>query len=299
MNESGVPPKFPIPWANTAVSPYVRPIPEASQIGIQAGAASLTDGFPPVTFEPEGSGGTPPYGSDMNGILKQVTAWLQWVQAGGPIQYDGTFQTSIGGYPLNCQVFSATTAGKIWMSTADANTSNPDTGGANWVQVGPSRPAGGDLTGTYPNPTVALNAVDNTKLAQMVAGTVKGNITGLTANPADVPISSLLTALGFTASFSPNGYVKFPFAGDTLIIQWGINTTYHVGEANTLVTFPIPFPAACFMAVATAITSGSGGNDIWAQVFSFATTNFRVYTQSSATGADDNTYGFTWIAIGH
>ena len=78
MQSSQIPSKFPIPFANGAGSGYIRQIPVTSQISITPGAASLTDGFPPLTFIPEGSGGIPPFGQDMNGILKEITAWIQW-----------------------------------------------------------------------------------------------------------------------------------------------------------------------------------------------------------------------------
>src|ERR1700733_10951473 len=99
MLQSSSPPKFPIPWAASAGIPYIRSIPVPSQIGLQNGAASLTTGFPPLTFTPAGAGGPPPFGEDFNGILKQITQWSQWQAAGGPIFYDSAFATAIGGYP--------------------------------------------------------------------------------------------------------------------------------------------------------------------------------------------------------
>lgn len=138
MIQSGVPAKFSVPWANSAGGTYRRAIPVASQIGVTTGAASLTDGFPPANFTATGAGGVPPFGADMNGILNQITAWQQWNQAGGPIQYDAAFQAAIGGYPLNAIVFSAITAGRQWMSTVDGNVTNPDTGGLGWVSISTS-----------------------------------------------------------------------------------------------------------------------------------------------------------------
>jgi hypothetical protein len=134
MDSSAIPPKFPIVWGNSAGSAYIRSIPEASQIGVMNCAASLTDGFPPLTFTPSSAGGCPPFGQDFNGILKQVTQWSQWVQAGGPVFYDSSFATSIGGYPKGTILSSTIVPGYRWLSTVENNTTDPDAGGAGWVQ---------------------------------------------------------------------------------------------------------------------------------------------------------------------
>ncbi|HEY0120666.1 MAG TPA: hypothetical protein VGC14_02705 [Rhizobium sp.] len=139
MQSSDIPSKFPIPFADSAGTGYIRTIPEASQIGITNGAASLTDGFPPVTFLPVGAGGTPPWGQDFNGLLNQITQWSRWQNAGALVTYDATFSTAVGGYPKGAIVASATASGSIWMSTADNNTTNPDgLTPANWVLITPT-----------------------------------------------------------------------------------------------------------------------------------------------------------------
>lgn len=132
MLSSNIPAKFPMPWGNSAGSSYIRPIPTGSQIGVQDGAASLTDGFPPKSLTPIIAGGVPPFGQDANGILKQITQWNQWQQAGGAIPYDSVFQSNIGGYPLGSIVSSATQLGVLWQNTVEANITNPDAGGAGW-----------------------------------------------------------------------------------------------------------------------------------------------------------------------
>ena len=136
MQDSGVPPKIPLPFANGAGGPYINAIPLASQIGITNGAASYTDGFPPLTFVSLSAGGSGPFGKDFNGLLNQVTAGLQWAQAGGPWKYDGTFATQIGGYPQGAIIASASTFGLFWLSTADNNTVNPDNGPSPaWIPI--------------------------------------------------------------------------------------------------------------------------------------------------------------------
>jgi hypothetical protein len=134
MLKSSIPPKFPIPFAAEAGAPYIRSIPEPSQIGIQNGAASLTDGFPPLTFTPAGAGGDPPFGADFNGILNQITLWSQFQGAGAAVTYDAAFSAAIGGYPNGAVLATASQTGYFWLSIADNNTSDPETGGANWIK---------------------------------------------------------------------------------------------------------------------------------------------------------------------
>ena len=134
MNLSSVPYKFQYVWGQNAASGFVTdPVPATTS----APAASQSLGFPPATAEPTAAGGTPPNINDVNGALFYVTSWTQWLQAGFPVQYDATFQTNIGGYPNTALIGSVAYPGVVWQSTADNNTSDPDTGGANWQQYPP------------------------------------------------------------------------------------------------------------------------------------------------------------------
>ena len=98
---ANVPPKFQIPWGNAAGAPsYIRPIPQSSQIGIQNCAASLTDGFPPLTFIAQSAGGCPPFGQDFNGILQQLSKWSRWNGMGTPGQIRGGQVAQGGSGPI-------------------------------------------------------------------------------------------------------------------------------------------------------------------------------------------------------
>lgn len=159
MEQTDLPPRFNVPWGNNAVSPYVRAIPQASQIGLQNCAASLTDGFPPLTFVPASAGGCPPFGADFNGVLKQITQWSRWQAAGGPVFYDATLSASIGGYPKGATVQSAVLPGRIWFSTADNNATNPDlTSAANWTVL-PGTFAPGQVQQTFSSAAQPPNTV--------------------------------------------------------------------------------------------------------------------------------------------
>lgn len=130
MQSTDIPGKSARVFAGAASGAYIRPIPQTTA---DPAAASYDIGFPPQTFTDEGAGGTPPDGRDVNGIFAALSAWTRWLSAGGPITYDGTFQTGIGGYPKGARIQSATNPPRIWLSTAENNLTNPDTGGAGWV----------------------------------------------------------------------------------------------------------------------------------------------------------------------
>lgn len=134
MQLTNTPGKLVLPFANAGAK---NTIPTASQIGITAGAASLTDGFPPLTRTPIAAGGVPPSGLDMNGILYELSAILRWANAGGGYAYDEAFATdsNVGGYPKGARIMRSDGLG-YWFNTVENNTTDPEAAGAaaaGWV----------------------------------------------------------------------------------------------------------------------------------------------------------------------
>jgi len=216
----GSPPyKMGVPWGQSAGGAYIRTIPVPSQIGITNCAASYTDGFPPLTFLPSGSGGCPPFGQDMNGILSALALGLQWAFAGGTMNYDATFQTQIGGYPQGALVQSNILIGRVWRSTVDNNVTNPDdqTGATvSWaVQVG-TNPAG------TPIPSFSSTAPPGSVLAN---GSTVGNASSNATLRANVDtywlFSFLWTACSACNMFNSGG--GSVGRGATAIADWNAN----------------------------------------------------------------------------
>ena len=133
MQISGAPAQLVEAWA-TGDGSKTNPIPVPSQIGITPGRASWTDGFVPLNGTPITSGGIPPFKSDMNGGLFQMSAIDVWMSAGAAFPWSSAFSSAVGGYPAGARVLRA--AGGYWLSAVDNNTTDPDTGGAGWVPGG-------------------------------------------------------------------------------------------------------------------------------------------------------------------
>lgn len=131
MQNSNRPRRILQPFGALAGSGFINTIPNAAASG---GAASYEQGFPPETFQPVASGGTPPSGKDVNGVLFDATGNARWLAAGGPAMFDATFANAVGGYPMYA-VLASTTVGKFWQSTVDNNTGDPDAGAANWAAI--------------------------------------------------------------------------------------------------------------------------------------------------------------------
>lgn len=177
MNLTDAPSYTPTPFANSGTK---NTIPVSSQQGITPGAASYTDGFPPLTFQPISSGGVPPFGADFNGIFYQLSLGQRYTQAGGVYGFDATFATGIGGYPKGAMLKRADGQG-YWLNLADANTTNPDTGGANWAA----------MRANLGTTSIAMVAGNNTPTAdKLAAGTLLLTGTPATAATLILPLTA-------------------------------------------------------------------------------------------------------------
>lgn len=175
MLAANVPGRIALPFANAAGVGYKNAIPVASQIGVTPGAASYTDGFPPLCFLPLTAGGIAPAGADFNGLLNAITAVQQWQSAGGSFHYDSTFSTAIGGYPAGAMIISTTNT-TTWLNLVDNNTTNPDAtdgSAANWVPVDAYGIAA--ITGLT-NASMTLLPSQWSKPVITLAGTLTANI---------------------------------------------------------------------------------------------------------------------------
>ena len=208
MQLSQVPAQIVEAWASGDAT-KTNPIPVPSQISITPGAASWTDGFPPLCATPIASGGIPPSKADMNGGLYQMSAIDVWMCAGGGFPYNAAFQTAIGGYPQGARVLAATGLG-YWVSTVDNNMTDPDTGGAGWASSPENAITAltGDVTATGPGSVGATLAASG-----VTAGSyTKANVT--------VDAKGRLTS----ASSSSSGKQVFTSSG-TFTIPTGASST--------------------------------------------------------------------------
>lgn len=164
------------PFAIDAAEGFRTDIQEST--GAAPNSATYQVGFPPVTMQSIASNGMPPKGSDLNGVLYDITDNLVFLTQGGGYGFDSAYATSIGGYPLNARL--RLTNGDIVKSTIDGNTNDPNVDMTGWKkpqvseifdalnnsqqdinsQIGTPLLVGADTTGTQ-DVTAALNLLAN------------------------------------------------------------------------------------------------------------------------------------------
>jgi hypothetical protein len=287
MQSTDIPSRLPIPFANGAGVGFIRSIPTASQIPITDGAASLTDGFPPLCFQPIASGGVPPSGQDLNGILFRVSGWSRWQAAGGPVTFNSDFSTSIGGYPRGAFLQSTVTPGLFFVSTVENNTTNPDLGGAGWQAVVPVKASEAQvLAGT--NDATFITPL---RLAGLRA--TVGDVQAGTDNQKYVTPASLAGAVQVNT-----GQPGFRIEADGYKKCWGrARATY--GEQQVTVGLPVAFDAPPLFGGGFAWNNnGSREIDFWVQNMThlWTSTTISFYLNSSDGGS---VFGFDWFAEGY
>lgn len=268
-------------------------VPVESQIGIVNGAASYEDGFPPLTMTPLASGGIPPDGRNMNGVLYDMSSLLLWLNAGGTFMFDAVFASNVGGYPKGCLLANPATLGKFWLCTQDGNSHNPDAGDTvGWLACNlpgftPVEQGGvsGQMTSkinlgwTAANkPRIAVNGsdVDNIALetwtnnaiaAEAIArglqdGYIAASLTAEAATRAAVDTNeAAFSAATYVHNVDINGAFNTSPGGSGYQKIWG-GTIFQWGKsilrtgAGDFINFPIAFPNAPLQIVASDFGSG-------------------------------------------
>lgn len=260
MQASNAPSKSPVPFAESGTK---NTIPVNSQIGITPGAASFTDGFPPLTMTPLAAGGVPPYGADFNGILNFLSEGQRWANAGGGYTYDAPFATAIGGYPKGALILGNDGV-TVWVSQADNNAVDPNAGvSAAWKALASLTSPAFLGTPTAPTPVVADNS---TKLA--TTAFVQSVVAGVAAVPATTLVSGIsrrattpeaqgltssdttLSPASLRAAFQGTNYSAtfngFQILPSGIIEQWGVVALVTLpanSASDAVVTFPMAFTA--------------------------------------------------------
>ena len=177
---------------------------DANSSTLANGLAAFSSGFPPVTSLPASAGGQNPVREDFNGVLGMLTTIHQWQMTGAARKYESAFSTAIGGYPNFAVLVKASGSG-FWISTADNNTTDPDSvGSANWKDLSAF------LTGSF--------------IDQLPTGTADAMVASITlptldASFAGVPV--FVRAIGSNTSTTPTYGGKTIVKGNNLALVAG------------------------------------------------------------------------------
>lgn len=246
MNRTDAPKKQPVVFGTNGQR---ENLPDTTPAGDNT--ASYDVGFPAVTMILKSAGGLPPKGQDMNQILFELSAIGRWLSAGALNAYDAAFSTSIGGYP-KAAVLVGDDGETIFISTAEANTNNPNTTSTGWLNLskitaiaalaggadklpyftGENTAAQTDLT------SVGRDIIGKATTADVLTYLGLGSAATKNVGTGTGQIPDMSSFIGLNGA---SGYKYLP--GGTLI-QWGTIATVSSPAGYTTGTFPIAFPNA-------------------------------------------------------
>lgn len=213
--------------------------------GASSPSASLADGFPLITMTY--SGGQPPKGSDMNGILNWITQYCVWAGGGGQFPFDATYATAPG-YAVGA-VVQLTGGLSSYVNLAANNTNNPNSVLTNWAPwAGAVKVNVADLNGTTSALGAALVAYNSAVASSYPAGTVGANIYTTLVNVASALAnaataqSSANTANTAIANLASNS----SGAVGAGMVGYSAGNTYGAGTIGNAVK---AIPASLFAAV--------------------------------------------------
>lgn len=111
-------PKLIYPFASSG---NANEIPLSPQQGMADNRATYQTGFPQVTFLSQASGGKAPLGADFNGIFKEITSLLFYMQQGLLFHHDNNMMNVANGYQAGALIRGE--GGEIFYSKKNGNKS--------------------------------------------------------------------------------------------------------------------------------------------------------------------------------
>lgn len=281
MQQSNAPSKLILPFANSGGK---NAIPVASQVGITAGAASLEDGFPPLTRTPIAAGGVPPSGLDMNGILYELSSLLRWYNAGGGFVFDAAFagDTNVGGYPKGARVLRSDGAG-YWLNTIDGNTVDPES-----VTAGQAALAGwvpdttnGVAAVAISNANVTLTPLQYGKPVIVLSGALTANLNLIFPNIAGqwTIVNNCTGDFSVTAKTADGTGVTLPTKRTRMV--WGDNTNLYSSAGD-----PGNYSGVVARTASVALTAADAGKLI---LFGLTNTSAATCTLPAASSLAEGT----------
>ena len=196
-------------------------------------------------------------GKDVLGLIIQVkTTGEQYkrdtVQMGGHkwtlIGSDGSTDTTSLSARIDRKLNTSDTANLHMLASIQSDWNESTMSAIDYIRNKPSGlppdgSAGGDLTGSYPNPSVASNAITNAKLATVGANTFKGAISA--GNPVDLTPSQAMGILGAASQTALNDSMAgirtatsiFPRQG---LSPYGSSTTDTIALGGSIGAFLAP-----------------------------------------------------------
>jgi len=232
MQNSSQPKLLPIPFATGGSK---QDIPNDSQIGITAGRASYTDGFPPLTRTPLAAGGIPPFGTDFNGVFNDITAAIRWSQAGAGYSFNTDFSSAVAGYPKGARIPNSSLDG-FWLNTVDGNNTNPENTTSSLTGWVPQSCYGvTNITGLSGS-SVVLTTLQASKDRLIFSGTLSANINVVV--PAWIKkwevVNNTTGAYSITLKTPSGSGVAVPSGSNAILQGDGTNITQGVAPGSLL-----------------------------------------------------------------
>jgi len=157
------------PFGKDAQSGTIDTIPEVRGPSDPPQKATWTYGFPLATMTPLPAGGIPPRGQDFNGVLNAISQHVVYTGAGGQYVWSSAYVAKNGGYPLGALVSRSDRMG-LWRNTTTGNTTNPESGGAEWEPED-----AGTTTVVMSTANVTLTPLQAARSIIIITGTLTGN----------------------------------------------------------------------------------------------------------------------------